>query len=71
MHLLHPLRGLIIDSHSQTQLQPGQAVTVLNQRVKHVNKLNGDIADWLQVRLTVEKLQPAPIANGQSGTPAR
>ncbi len=33
----------------QASLQPGQAVAVLNERVKHVGKLNADIADWLQV----------------------
>jgi hypothetical protein len=24
-------------------------VKLLNDRVKHINRLNGDIADWLQV----------------------
>jgi hypothetical protein len=33
----------------QESLQPGQAVNVLHDRIKHVSKLNSDIADWLQV----------------------
>jgi hypothetical protein len=34
---------------TQANLQPSQAVKVLNDRLRHVNKLNNDIADWLQV----------------------
>ena len=34
---------------SQNSLQPGQAVTVLNDRVRLIGKINLDIADWLQV----------------------
>lgn len=34
----------------QANLQPGQAVQTLNDRVKRVNKINLEIADWLQVR---------------------
>ncbi|PHH81393.1 hypothetical protein CDD83_3601 [Cordyceps sp. RAO-2017] len=30
-------------------LQPGQAVQTLNERVKRINKINLEIADWLQV----------------------
>ena len=33
----------------QTSLSPAQAVTVLNDRVHHVSRLNNQIADWLQV----------------------
>lgn len=33
-------------------MQPGQAVDILNDRVRHVGKLNTAIADWLQVRGT-------------------
>ncbi len=33
----------------QATLQPGQAVAVLNERVKRVGKVNGEIADWLSV----------------------
>lgn len=36
--------------HPQSTLQPGQAVTVLNDRVKIIGKINSDIADWLQVQ---------------------
>ncbi|KAJ9659002.1 hypothetical protein H2201_007524 [Coniosporium apollinis] len=36
-------------------LQPGQAVAVLQERVKQVNKLNTDIADWLQERRRIEE----------------
>lgn len=37
-------------------LQPGQAVNVLHDRMKHVSKLNSDIADWLQERRRVEEV---------------
>ncbi|OCK78258.1 hypothetical protein K432DRAFT_332433 [Lepidopterella palustris CBS 459.81] len=37
-------------------LQPGQAVTVLNERIRHVSRLNTEIADWLQERRRVEEL---------------
>lgn len=33
----------------QANLQPGQAVQTLNDRVKRINKINIEIADWLQV----------------------
>ncbi|PHH71292.1 hypothetical protein CDD82_6600 [Ophiocordyceps australis] len=36
-------------------LQPGSAVTILNERVKHINKINIEIADWLQERRRVEE----------------
>ncbi|KXJ88247.1 Muniscin C-terminal mu homology domain-domain-containing protein [Microdochium bolleyi] len=36
-------------------LQPGQAVTVLNDRVKRIAKVNTEIADWLQERRKVEE----------------
>ncbi|TQN74079.1 Cytoskeletal protein syp1, partial [Colletotrichum shisoi] len=35
-------------------LQPMQAVNVLNDRVKRINKINTEIADWLQERRRVE-----------------
>ncbi|KAF2088501.1 hypothetical protein K490DRAFT_64553 [Saccharata proteae CBS 121410] len=35
-------------------LQPTQAVTVLNDRIRYVSKLNTDIADWLQERRRIE-----------------
>ena len=35
---------------AQEYLQPNQAVHALNDRVKRINKLNIEIADWLQVR---------------------
>jgi cystathionine beta-lyase/cystathionine gamma-synthase len=34
----------------QAHLQPGQAVQTLNDRMKRINKINVEIADWLQVR---------------------
>lgn len=34
---------------SQAILQPSQAVTVVNERIKSINKIHQDIADWLQV----------------------
>ncbi|PSN64305.1 hypothetical protein BS50DRAFT_575755 [Corynespora cassiicola Philippines] len=37
-------------------LPPAQAVTVLNDRMKHVSQLNAHIADWLQERRRVEEL---------------
>ncbi|KAI1359941.1 Muniscin C-terminal mu homology domain-containing protein [Xylaria arbuscula] len=36
-------------------LQPGQAVTVLTDRVKRITKVNNEIADWLQERRRVEE----------------
>lgn len=35
-------------------LQPTQAVAVLNERVKHISKVNADIADFLQERRRLE-----------------
>ncbi|KAL2823113.1 Muniscin C-terminal mu homology domain-containing protein [Aspergillus granulosus] len=36
-------------------LQPGQAATVLTDRVRVINKINADIADWLQERRRIEE----------------
>lgn len=36
-------------------LQPGQATAVLNDRIRLINKINADIADWLQERRRVEE----------------
>ncbi|KAM4058853.1 fes/CIP4, and EFC/F-BAR-like domain-containing protein [Hirsutella rhossiliensis] len=36
-------------------LQPGQATQTLNERVKRINKINLEIADWLQERRRVEE----------------
>ncbi|KAL7928286.1 Muniscin C-terminal mu homology domain-containing protein [Trichoderma chlorosporum] len=36
-------------------LQPGQAVQTLNDRMKRINKINLEIADWLQERRRVEE----------------
>ncbi|WPH00283.1 Hypothetical protein R9X50_00310700 [Acrodontium crateriforme] len=36
-------------------LQPGQAVDILNERVRQVGKLNTAIADWLQERRRLEE----------------
>jgi hypothetical protein len=33
----------------QARLQPGQAVDVLNERVRHISKLNNAVADWIKV----------------------
>ena len=33
----------------QENLQPAQAVDALNERVKHVGRLNIEVADWLKV----------------------
>ncbi|KAK1917849.1 hypothetical protein P3342_000566 [Pyrenophora teres f. teres] len=38
-----------------TSLSPGQAVTVLDSRMRHVGQLNNHIADWLQERRRVEE----------------
>ncbi|OOG00724.1 hypothetical protein ASPCADRAFT_202561 [Aspergillus carbonarius ITEM 5010] len=37
-------------------LQPGQATNVLNERIRVINKVNADIADWLQERRRIEEL---------------
>ncbi|KAK2028019.1 SAFF domain-containing protein [Colletotrichum zoysiae] len=55
-------------------LQPMQAVNVLNDRVKRINKINTEIADWLQERRRVEdqyvqslkKLLTFKVPNSQS-----
>ncbi|KAL1969485.1 hypothetical protein VTN77DRAFT_8923 [Rasamsonia byssochlamydoides] len=39
-----------------TSLQPSQATAVLNDRIRVINKINADIADWLQERRRVEEL---------------
>ncbi|KAF1981192.1 hypothetical protein K402DRAFT_342919 [Aulographum hederae CBS 113979] len=36
-------------------LPPGQAVAVLMERIKHVSKVNSDVADWLQERRRIEE----------------
>lgn len=38
----------------QATLQPGQAVHILTDRVKRINRINTEIADWLQVRIPEE-----------------
>ncbi|KNG89648.1 hypothetical protein ANOM_002364 [Aspergillus nomiae NRRL 13137] len=38
-----------------TSLQPGQATGVLSDRIRLINKINADIADWLQERRRVEE----------------
>ncbi|KAM0270253.1 hypothetical protein ACHAQH_009493 [Verticillium albo-atrum] len=55
-------------------LQPTQAVNVLTERVKRINKINGEIAEWLQERRRVEeqyvislrKLLQFKVPNSQS-----
>lgn len=34
---------------NQASLQPSQATNVLNDRIRLINKIHADIADWLQV----------------------
>ena len=47
-----PVVSLVASANPpQSSLQPGQAVTVLNDRLKLIGKINLDIADWLQVQL--------------------
>jgi hypothetical protein len=41
---------------SQTQVQPGQAVKLLNDRLKYISRVNVDVADWLQVRIPTSRL---------------
>ncbi|PHH74465.1 hypothetical protein CDD80_3074 [Ophiocordyceps camponoti-rufipedis] len=36
-------------------MMPGQAVSTLNERVKRINRINMEIADWLQERRRVEE----------------
>jgi hypothetical protein len=36
-------------------LQPSQATNVLNDRIRLINKVHADIADWLQERRRVEE----------------
>ncbi|MBE7181517.1 MAG: hypothetical protein INR71_09980, partial [Terriglobus roseus] len=43
--------GRIPLTSRQEALQPTQAVEMLNERMRHVGKLNGEVADWLQVCL--------------------
>ncbi|KAI9809244.1 MAG: hypothetical protein M1825_002535 [Sarcosagium campestre] len=55
-------------------LEPAQAVTILNDRVKVISKVNQDIADWLQERRKVEesyalglkRLSRKPLPDGNS-----
>ncbi|PYH48362.1 uncharacterized protein BP01DRAFT_388993 [Aspergillus saccharolyticus JOP 1030-1] len=37
-------------------LQPSQATNVLNERIRTINKINADIADWLQERRRIEEV---------------
>ncbi|KAI1947109.1 Suppressor of Profilin deletion [Ophidiomyces ophidiicola] len=39
----------------QTLLPPAQAVAVINDRLKSINKVNQEIADWLQERRRIEE----------------
>ena len=39
----------VSDPLSQTSLLPNQAVSLLNERVRQIAKINADIADWLLV----------------------
>ncbi|EXJ82378.1 hypothetical protein A1O3_06191 [Capronia epimyces CBS 606.96] len=42
-------------------LQPEQAITLLNDRVSIISKINNDIADWLQERRKVEEAYVAGL----------
>ncbi|EMC95592.1 hypothetical protein BAUCODRAFT_148488 [Baudoinia panamericana UAMH 10762] len=43
------------------QLQPGQAVDVLNDRVRQIDRLNVSLADWLQERRRLEEQYSAGL----------
>lgn len=46
----HSCRLLTASSVSaQANLQPNQAVQVVNERLKRIGKINTEIAEWLQV----------------------
>lgn len=44
-----PASSILLTNLRQASLQPEQAINVLNDRVSLINKVNSDIADWLQV----------------------
>lgn len=52
----------------QASVQPAQAVAILNDRIKHVGKLNTEIADWLQVYAIVVLSGQTRVLTGV-GTP--
>ena len=54
----------------QTHLQPAQAVKVLDDRVKYINRVNVDIADWLQVGSIEAGVSPTKTLTCCSGTAA-
>lgn len=39
----------LIDILLQGTVQPGQAITILEDRVRSIGKINSDIAEWLSV----------------------
>lgn len=39
----------VVYPRPQAHLQPSQATQVLVDRVKRINKINNEVADWLQV----------------------
>ena len=49
---LHKTRGepAVPLTVAQRSLSPNQAVSILEERVKLIGKVNADIADWLRVR---------------------
>ena len=51
----YQLRATLTAPLRQSALQPSQAVTVLNDRVKLITSVNVSIADWLQERRKVEE----------------
>lgn len=54
----------------QTHLQPAQAVKVLDDRVKYINRINVDIADWLQVGSITAGTSTTKTLTCYSGTAA-
>ena len=58
---MEQFRGTGHRAHLSTQdsLQPSQASAVLIDRLKHINKVNADIADFLQVTLRAPHPRPA------------
>lgn len=47
--LMFDICCLLVLNTGQPQLQPAHAVGILNDRMRHVGRLNTAIADWIQV----------------------
>jgi len=44
-------------------LQPGQAVTILNSRIRQISKINSDIAGWINERRRIEEQYALALNN--------